>query len=100
MLFCAPFQPATEELQTQFLTDDAKRILAGFAENASKLNTWTSEALDALIKETLSEHGIKMPMLGIPLRLAVTGQKQTPSIGAVLAIIGKTIVLERLQNAI
>lgn len=100
MLFCAPFQPAAEELQTQFLTEDAKRILAGFAENANQLGAWTSEALDALIKETLSEHGIKMPMLGIPLRLAVTGQKQTPSIGAVLAIIGKPTVLERLKNAL
>ena len=100
MLFCAPFQPASEELQTQFMTEDAKRILADFAQNAGKLESWTTEALDALIKETLNTHGIKMPMLGIPLRLAVTGQKQTPSIGAVLAIIGKSTVLERLQNAI
>jgi len=37
-----------------------------------------------------------MPKLAIPLRLAVTGQKQTPAIGAVLAILGRDLVLERL----
>jgi len=37
-----------------------------------------------------------MPKLGIPLRLVVTGRKQTPSIGHVLAILGRERVLERL----
>ena len=38
-----------------------------------------------------------MPQLGIPLRVAITGQKQTPAVDAVLALIGKETVLARLQ---
>ncbi|MBF6616344.1 MAG: glutamate--tRNA ligase [Candidimonas sp.] len=99
MLFCAPFSPADPELQAQYLDDGAKSLLAAFAAKASDLAEWNTESLDGLIKELLTEHGVKMPKLGLPLRLAVTGQKQTPAIGAVLAIIGRERVLQRLAAA-
>ncbi|WP_410171245.1 hypothetical protein [Castellaniella defragrans] len=44
----------------------------------------------------MKDHGAKMPKLAIPLRVAVTGRKHTPSIGAVLALLGREAVLERL----
>ena len=37
-----------------------------------------------------------MPQLAMPLRLLVTGQLQTPSVDAVLALLGRQVVLERL----
>ena len=72
-------------------------MLNSFKQQAQALPEWTTEALDGLIKSLLAQHEIKMPKLGIPLRLAVTGQKQTPAIGAVLAILGRELVLERLS---
>jgi glutamyl-tRNA synthetase len=96
MLFCGPFTPASAELQSEYLDDAARTVLADFAQKARALPDWSTEALSALIKSTLADHGIKMPKLGLPLRLAVTGQKQTPAIDAVLAILGRDRVLERL----
>ncbi|MGB3288199.1 MAG: glutamate--tRNA ligase [Burkholderiaceae bacterium] len=96
MLFCGAYTPASPELAAEHLDDAAKALLADFARKAQALPEWSAEALDALIKALLAEHGVKMPKLGIPLRLAVTGQKQTPAIGAVLAILGRELVLERL----
>lgn len=96
MLFCGTFHPAAPELQAQFFTDSAKTIVGDFAERAQALSTWDAESLSALIKEVLAAHGAKMPALGIPLRLLVTGQKQTPAVDQVLAIIGREVVLERL----
>lgn len=96
MLFCGPFTPASAELRTEHLDEPALALLASFEQQAKALPDWTVEALDALIKSLLAEHGVKMPKLAIPLRLAVTGQKQTPAIGAVLAILGRDLVLERL----
>jgi glutamyl-tRNA synthetase len=96
MLFCSPFAPASPELAAEHLDDGAKALLADFAAKAQALPAWSTEAIDALIKALLAEHGVKMPKLGIPLRLAVTGQKQTPAIGAVLSILGRERVLERL----
>jgi glutamyl-tRNA synthetase len=96
MLFCGPYTPASAELKAEYLDDAARTMLADFAQKTRALPDWSTEALSALIKSTLADHGIKMPKLGLPLRLAVTGQKQTPAIDAVLAILGRDRVLERL----
>jgi glutamyl-tRNA synthetase len=83
-------------LKAEYLDDAARTVLADFAQKAGALPEWSTEALAALIKSTLADHGIKMPKLGLPLRLAVTGHKQTPAIDAVLAILGRDRVVERL----
>src|SRR5690606_15424574 len=96
MLFCAPPAQIDPELAAQHLTPEAREILRDFAEHARALPAWDIPSLSALIQDTLARHGIKMPKLGIPLRLAVTGRKQTPAIDAVLALLGRDAVLQRL----
>ncbi|RTZ39930.1 glutamate--tRNA ligase [Candidimonas sp. SYP-B2681] len=96
MLFCGPYIPANTELRAEHLDEHAVALLSDFKKQAEALSDWTSASLDDLIKSILAQHGVKMPKLGVPLRLAVTGQKQTPAIGAVLAILGRDLVLERL----
>ena len=100
MLFFAPFKEADEELKAQVLTTDALALLADFKSRAEKLDDWTVKSIAATIKETLNEKGVKMPALGIPIRVATTGQKQTPSVDAVLTLLGRDVVLERLDNAL
>ncbi len=96
MLFCAPHAPADAELMAQHVDEDARTLLADFAARAGGLPDWTAESVDSLIKSMLADHGVKMPKLAIPLRIVVTGRKQTPAIGAVLAILGRERVLQRL----
>jgi len=96
LLFCADYTPAGPELAAQHLTPEARALLKDFARAAQGLPQWNAESLGALIHDTLARHDIKMPKLGIPLRVAVTGRKQTPAIDAVLAILGRDTVLQRL----
>ncbi len=100
MLFFAPYKEADEELKAQVLTTEALEVLADFKARAAKLEDWNVENLAATIKETLTEKGVKMPALGIPIRVVTTGQRQTPSVDAVLALLGRDVVLERLNNAL
>ena len=100
MLFCAPFKAASPELLEQFITPESKAIVADFVQEAEAIPEWTVEAIAMAIKSTLDKHNTKMPTLGIPLRLLVTGQKQTPSVDHVLAVFGKEVVLSRLKNAL
>jgi glutamyl-tRNA synthetase len=95
MLFCGAFQPAEPELIAQHLTESARLVLKDFAAQAATIE-WTRAVLSVLVKSTLSTHGLKMPQLAIPLRVAVAGTTQTPAIDAVLEILGKNTVLERL----
>ncbi len=99
MLFCGPYQPAGEALRAEVLDESARALVGDFAARAAGLPDWTEAALDALIKQMLQAHGLKMPRLAIPLRVAATGVKHTPSIGAVLALLGRETVLGRLAAA-
>ena len=84
-------------LLTQHLTDAARAALSSFAEGAKGIE-WTKEAIAALIKQVITDHAMKMPQLAMPLRLTVTGQLQTPSVDAVLALFGRRVVLDRLAS--
>ena len=95
MLFCGDFQAAESALVEMHLTEPARHILKDFAAQAEKIE-WRRENISALIKTTLAAHGLKMPQLAIPLRVAVAGTTQTPAIDAVLEILGQQTVLARL----
>lgn len=87
------------ELLAQHLTDvarDALRKLAVRFEGAA----WEKAALSVAIKETCTECGLKMPQVAIPLRVALLGQPQTPSIDAVLEAFGRERVMARLARVL
>ena len=58
---------------------------------------WQRAAINDAIKEVVKSSGLKMPQLAMPLRRLVTGRTQTPSIDAVLELLGREIVLHRLS---
>ena len=58
---------------------------------------WVRPAIAACLKASLKDFELKMPQLAMPLRLLLTGQTQTPAIDAVIEIIGRERVLERLK---
>ena len=60
---------------------------------------WSKAAISAVIKETITAHGIKMPQLAHAVRVLVCGRAQTPSIDAVLELFPRNAVLARLQAA-
>jgi len=59
---------------------------------------WSRSAINDAIKEVIKSSGLKMPQLAMPLRLLLTGRPQTPSIDAVLELLGRETVLLRLAH--
>jgi glutamyl-tRNA synthetase len=57
---------------------------------------WTRASLNEVVKDVVKTSGLKMPQLAMPLRRLVTGRTQTPSIDAVLELLGREVVLQRL----
>jgi glutamyl-tRNA synthetase len=98
LLFYRPFAPS-DELIARHLTGKSIDALRAFAERAASV-TWERAALSALLKQLVADYGLKMPQIAVPLRVAVTGREQTPSIDAVLALIGRDAVLDRLNKAL
>ena len=95
-VFYQPVVPAPE-LLAQHLTDETKPAVADFATGIENV-TWEIPAIAALIKETIGKHGLKMPKLAMPLRALLVGQTQTPSVDAVIELIGRERVLAALKN--
>ncbi len=68
---------------------------------AAKLNAvaeWSVVNVSAAFKEVLTEQGLTMPQLAMPVRVLVMGTPQTPSVDAVLWLCGKEKVLSRLTK--
>jgi glutamyl-tRNA synthetase len=61
---------------------------------------WTRAAIGEAVKEVVKSSGLKMPQLAMPLRQIVTGRTQTPSIDAVLELLGRDVVLHRLTRSL
>ncbi len=57
---------------------------------------WSRQAIAAAIKQVLADHGLKMPQLAMPVRVLVAGTAQTPSVDAVLELMGREKVIARL----
>ena len=94
--FYIDLHPAPE-LIAQHLTDAARAALADLRKRLATVE-WNKAALSAALKETLAATGLKMPQVAIPLRVALLGQPQTPSIDAVLEVMGRDLVLTRLDR--
>jgi glutamyl-tRNA synthetase len=48
----------------------------------------------------VTQYALKFPKLAMPLRVMLCGIAQSPSIDQVMAILGKTETLKRIQNYI
>ena len=77
------------------VSDEVKPALAMLAEKL-KSCAWEKLAIAATIKEVLALSGLKMPQLAMPVRVLVMGTPQTPSLDAVLALMARDKVCERL----
>ncbi len=62
------------------------------------LAEWSTANVSTVFKEVLTEQGLKMPQLAMPVRVLVMGTPQTPSVDAVLWLCGKEKVLARLTK--
>jgi glutamyl-tRNA synthetase len=86
------------ELLVKHLTPEALPALADFAAGLPDID-WEPAAIGALIKHSVAAQGLKMPKLAMPLRVLLTGQEQTPSVDALVALFPRDEVLKRLAAA-
>ncbi len=86
-----------EAERAQHLTDAVRPAVHALA-TALKEAEWTPAGIGAAFKAVLATHGLKMPQLAIPVRVAVFGKTQTPAIDQCLSLFNQKILMERLQS--
>ncbi len=87
----------SDELKKQHFNAEIKPVLADLIEKLTTIE-WNHEVIQSEIKQIVTAHGIKFPKLAMPLRVMVTGETHTPSIAAVLELLGREETLRRMNN--
>ena len=92
LFYSVEVDPGTPDWDVQ--VDSALRMLKARLTTAK----WERADIGEAIKSVLKSSGLKMPQIAMPLRRLITGRTQTPSIDAVLELIGRETVLLRLSR--
>lgn len=88
-----------ESLQTDFSVENRPR-LAKLREAFAALGEFNAATLEATLKGTATQQGVKAGVLVHPTRLACTGKTIGPSLYHLLEVLGKEKVLLRLDQAL
>jgi glutamyl-tRNA synthetase len=99
MLFYGQGAPDAGQVAAH-LRPELRPALADLRGALAGLPAWDAAGIGAAVKAVLERHKLKMPQLAMPVRAAVFGQTQTPSLDQVLAIAGRDRVLQRLDAAL
>ena len=89
-----------EKARKKQLKPETALVLTQASTRLQALDTWTSDSIQASLDDTVQAMEIGFGKLGQPLRLAITGLTQSPSMADVMALIDKDAVLERMARAI
>ncbi len=87
---------ATQE-RAQYVTDAVAPALDALAQALGEC-AWERPAIAVAIKKVLADFGMKMPQLAMPVRVLVAGTAQTPSVDALLELLGREKVVARLRK--
>ncbi len=97
--FQAPHSYDEKAAKKQFKPETAE-VLANASARLQTLNNWDAASIQSALDACAEELGIGFGKLGQPLRLAVTGGTQSPSMADTIALIDQQDVLARLGKAI
>ena len=61
---------------------------------------WNTESINQSVKSTCEKHGIGFGKIGQPLRVAITGGTESPSIDLTMTLLEREIVISRVKKAI
>jgi len=86
-----------DEKAASILADGRSR-LAGIIEKLQAVSDWNAQSVEAVVREHAEAIGAKLGQVAQPLRAALTGRTTSPGLFDVMAVLGKTETLFRLQD--
>ena len=98
--FFTNFDTFEEKAAKKHLRPVALEPLTILSERFTALDTWDAAALHAAIEQVAAQLDVGMGKVGMPLRVAITGQGMSPGIDITAELLGKATVLARLDQAI
>jgi len=98
--FYEDFAEFDEAAAKKHLRPVAAEPLAAVQAKLAELSDWSAETVHGAINAAAESLGLGMGKVGMPLRVAVTGGGNSPSLDLTLSLIGKTRCLARISLAL
>lgn len=98
--FYQDFEEFDEKAAKKHLRPVAKEPLQVVAEKLSAISEWNPENIQAAINGTAEELGVGMGKVGMPLRVAVTGSGNSPSLDVTLNLLDQAKIAQRINKAL
>jgi glutamyl-tRNA synthetase len=100
-LFLVRSRPlVVDEAARKLLDAEGLGLLAETRTALAVVPEWNREALEAAAKQVAEAHGLGLGKVAGPLRAALTGQPNAPSVFAVMAALGRDESLGRIGDAL
>lgn len=88
-----------EQAARKFLTPDMLQAFRLLMERLEVSDGFTEHGLEKIFRDTAEELGVKLGKIAQPVRVALTGVTASPGLFEIIDILGKDVVLRRLQKA-
>ena len=79
---------------------DSPEILIDIKDRLIKLKDWNEPSLDNILAEYRAEKEVSVPKVNQPIRIALTGSTNSPSLGMTLYLFNKEEVVSRIDKLI
>jgi glutamyl-tRNA synthetase len=80
------------------LTAEARNLLGDLSADLKTVEPWSAETTEQAVRAFAERKGVKLGSVAQPLRAALTGRTTSPPIFDVLAVLGKSESLGRLDD--
>lgn len=95
----APSEYDEKAAKKQFSNEAGER-LQKVHDNLAAIEDFSPSAIDACLQDTVAELEVGFGKIGLPLRVAVTGNTASPALDQTLSVMGREAVLARLVAAV
>ena len=79
---------------------DSDEVLVDLKSRISDIEEWEEANLDNLLGAYREEKNLKVPQVNQPLRIALTGSTNSPSLGLTMFLFDKSEVIKRISDLI
>lgn len=91
------FEVVKNRYDASDIDDDHRKLLKDFFSVFMGIDSWTAEKMEEVSKKWAKENDVKLKLLAMPLRWALTGMKVSPGIFEIAEFLGKEEVRKRLE---
>ena len=93
------FKEYDEKGVSKFLIGSEETLIL-VIESLETIKSWSEVEIDSMLVKIQEKLGLKTPQMNQPIRIALTGSMQSPSLGLTIKLMGRNKSIELLNNAL